>query len=377
MDMAWKAINKAERMAATNDAFYCRMRERVLRHPAELPASDETVAILESASSRPKGGLKVGLKVQPRMWPEEPEVDVSVIVPCYNVGRLVEDCVCSVTSQGTSHSFEVICVDDGSTDSTSEILDSLAGADDCIRVLHQSNRGFSGARNAGIAKAHGGRLMFVDSDDLVLPGAIETLCDAFDEGGCDYVTASYMDLSEDGRIAKRIDGKRQHGAPWGRLYSREIWRHLEFPEGFWFEDTIQSFCIAPRWREKYIDIPVYEYRQNGSGITANAGGSKKSLDTLWIVDELLEWDDQLGIHFNQEMYDRVIWQFGILMLARTSALAERERRAMFAYACDILNQRDSDKQFATSRGGAWKDVELGLRTYNYGLWKMAAMRLMG
>lgn len=112
--------------------------------------------MLEAASPR----SAVGLKVPQRTWPETPEVDVSVIVPCYNVERFVEGCVRSITSQETSRTFEVICVDDGSTDATGEILDTLAEGDERVRVLNQANRGFSGARNAGLAeiRGRGGRL---------------------------------------------------------------------------------------------------------------------------------------------------------------------------------------------------------------------------
>jgi hypothetical protein len=219
--------------------------------------------------------------------------------------------------------------------------------------------------------------VFVDSDDLLMPRAIETLCDGYDEGGCDFVTASYENLSEDGRTVTPIDGVRHHGAPWGRLYSREVWRDLEFPEGFWFEDTVQGFCIDPRWRQKYLDVPVYLYRNNSGGITATLGGSKKGLDTLWIVDELLDWAGRLGIPFDQNMYDRVIWQFGVMLWGRTPALAEAERRAMFSHACDVLEECDPDGKFRTTRGGRWQDVERSLRERNYRLWRIAVLGLVG
>lgn len=210
-----------------------------------------------------------------------------------------------------------------------------------------------------------------------MPRAIETLCDGYDEGGCDFVTASYENLSEDGRTVTPIDGVRHHGAPWGRLYSREVWRDLEFPEGFWFEDTVQGFCIDPRWRQKYLDVPVYLYRNNSGGITATLGGSKKGLDTLWIVDELLDWAGRLGIPFDQNMYDRVIWQFGVMLWGRTPALAEAERRAMFSHACDVLEECDPDGKFRTTRGGRWQDVERSLRERNYRLWRIAVLGLVG
>ncbi len=337
-----------------------------------LPLPEAARCLLQAVSPAPEGGLKVA----PRKWPEVPMVDVSVIVPCYNVERFIGECVQSIVSQSTSRTFEVICIDDGATDGTGAILDGIAAAEGSVRVVHQPNAGFSGARNRGIAEAFGKCLIFVDADDRMLPGAIEKLCDAYDEGGCDFVTASYENLSEDGKSVTPLNAKRDHGAPWGRLYSREIWRDLVFPEGFWFEDTVQSFCIDPRWRERYIDVPVYLYRNNGEGITNTAARSKKGLDSLWIVGELLEWNKQLGIPFDQGMYDRVIWQLGTILWGRISALSEEEHVAAFVYGCDMLEECDPDRRFVTTKGGRWSDLERGLRTRNYRVWKTAVLGLL-
>lgn len=89
-------------------------------------------------------------------WPEIPEVDVSFVVPCYNVERYVRECVESILAQQTSRALEVVVVDDGSTDSTGTVLDELAAKDSRVRVIHQANCGFSGARNAGLKNVRGG-----------------------------------------------------------------------------------------------------------------------------------------------------------------------------------------------------------------------------
>lgn len=72
--------------------------------------------------------------------------------------------------------------------------------------------------------------MFVNSDDKLAPGAIDGMYDHFVD--CDYITGSYSSMSADGRIITDIDSPRNHGAPWGRLFSRDVWRRLEFPEGY-------------------------------------------------------------------------------------------------------------------------------------------------
>ena len=152
--MAAKVFNKAMSAAYKCDPLYDAALSFAERRGTDLPSHDRTVEILQAASPAPEGGLRV----EPRKWPEKPTVDVSVIVPCYNVERFVEECVRSITEQETSRSFEVICVDDGATDGTAAILDRIAAAEASVRVIHQSNRGFSGARNTGIAEACGGGL---------------------------------------------------------------------------------------------------------------------------------------------------------------------------------------------------------------------------
>ena len=68
------------------------------------------------------------------------------------------------------------------------------------------------------------------------------------------MTGNYGSMSQDGSKVVASVGRRQHSAPWGRAYSREIWCNLEFPDGFWFEDTIQAYCIDSAYAERYIGV---------------------------------------------------------------------------------------------------------------------------
>lgn len=100
---------------------------------------------------------------------------VSVIIPVYNVKPYLERCVQSVLQQ-TCKDLEIIMVDDGSTDGSGELADSLKALSPCIQVVHQENQGLSGARNTGIRNALGEYVVFLDSDDeWILPDGLETL----------------------------------------------------------------------------------------------------------------------------------------------------------------------------------------------------------
>lgn len=98
---------------------------------------------------------------------------VSVIVPVYNVEKLLQRCIDSILAQ-TFTDFELLLIDDGSKDKSGEICDEYAAKDSRIRVFHKQNGGVSTARNIGIDKAQGEWIYFVDSDDIVLPSALGT-----------------------------------------------------------------------------------------------------------------------------------------------------------------------------------------------------------
>lgn len=102
---------------------------------------------------------------------------ISVIVPVYNVRRYLRQCLESLASQDYP-SFEIVLVDDGSTDGSGRICDEYATRNKRFSVVHQSNAGLSAARNVGLAHAHGRYVSFVDSDDWVAENYLSMLMTA-------------------------------------------------------------------------------------------------------------------------------------------------------------------------------------------------------
>ena len=111
---------------------------------------------------------------------------VSVILPCYNGEKYLRQCVDSILSQ-TMADLELICVDDGSTDGTLEILRAYEAADGRVRVLEQSNAGAGAARNNGLRQARGEYLSFLDADDFFEPEMLRKAVDAAQQYQADYV----------------------------------------------------------------------------------------------------------------------------------------------------------------------------------------------
>ena len=114
---------------------------------------------------------------------------ISVIVPVYKVEPYLHECVDSILAQ-TFTDFELILVDDGSSDNCGKICDEYAAKDSRIRVIHQENRGVSAARNAALDAAKGEFIAFIDSDDVVNVYYLEVLLSGMDED-TDIVACKY------------------------------------------------------------------------------------------------------------------------------------------------------------------------------------------
>ncbi|MCI6435916.1 MAG: glycosyltransferase family 2 protein [Clostridiales bacterium] len=133
-------------------------------------------------------------------------VRVSIVVPVYNTGNYLKKCVDSILSQ-TCGDFELILVDDGSTDDSPAICDRCSQADGRIRVIHKENGGLSSARNAGLELARGKYICFVDSDDYVSPDLLETVVPVMEENGCDWVAFGMVKEDPAGALIEKIGFK--------------------------------------------------------------------------------------------------------------------------------------------------------------------------
>lgn len=129
---------------------------------------EEAMALLESISPNP-GSSCMDRKNFGKEW------DLEVIIPAYNVEKYIQQCLDSVISQKTNFRFHVTCINDGSTDNTGLLLRKYENAEN-VTIIHQENKGFSGARNVGLRKANGKYIMFVDSDDFIPRGGEYNVC---------------------------------------------------------------------------------------------------------------------------------------------------------------------------------------------------------
>lgn len=130
---------------------------------------------------------------------------VSVIIPVYNVEAFIAQCLESVINQ-TYKNLEIICINDGSTDSSKDICDSFTQRDNRVRVIDQKNKGLSGARNSGIEYAKGEFIFLLDSDDWLASRAIESLVN--DSKGYDVIVGGVLAYNESNGDFRRYKKRR-------------------------------------------------------------------------------------------------------------------------------------------------------------------------
>ncbi len=305
------------------------------------------------------------------------DADVVIILPVYNVEKYLPACLDSIFSQETSFLFRVLAVDDGSTDSSGEILDACS--DPRLTVIHQKNRGLAGARNAGLNRATAPWLFFLDSDDLLSPGAMETLYLSAKEHSAALAEGAFAVMGPSGKLltlTPHRDGLLNprtdcYGYAWGKLISAELFRDLCFPEGYLFEDSLQAQILYPRvellgMNACGVSRETLRYRQNPQGIVRTSHGNPKSLDSLWITLSLRQDRLRLGYPDDQAYYEYLLNML-VITRRRTEALGDEAGRAVFVLQRDLLLRDFS--AFFTGRS-AYRTLEQAVRNGDYGRYKL-------
>lgn len=261
----------------------------------------------------------------------------SVIVPVYNVKPYLSRCIDSILAQEYAD-WELILVDDGSTDGSGCICDEYADGDSRIRVIHQKNKGLSGARNTGIRHSTGDVLFFVDSDDYVSAQLINRALNALEQTQSDMVMFNARQVYGDRQanlfgyeITRDMEdtdylrkwflmGEDSHVVK--RAYRRRSFGNLSFPEGFNYEDLAVNVSTLLQAR-RICAIPdvlyMYESEEHGS-ITQTRSlrnmkglfyGWKRSMEDLPANPEYNEYRDLFRMR-------TLILLFYILYRIRTS-----------------------------------------------------------
>lgn len=229
---------------------------------------------------------------------------ISVIVPVYNASKWLPQCVCSIVRQSETD-WQLILIDDGSTDGSNKMCDDYADSDARIIALHKENGGPSSARNMGIRRADGDFIVCIDADDEIHVDLLAFLLKLNKKSGADVCAASavrklehkFESLDEsdykvyDARnVIERILYQRKNflNSIWNILYRRELFNGLELTEGLWYEDLDFFYRILHRAKSVcHSNQITYLYRDTPTSYMNT--WSHERLDVLRVVDNMVEY----------------------------------------------------------------------------------------
>ncbi len=231
-------------------------------------------------------------------------LQISIIIPVYNTESFLTECIDSILAQ-TYTAFEIIIINDGSTDNSPQICNAYAAKYKNITILHSDNEGVSSARNKGINIARGEYILFVDGDDILYPNCLQTFSHQFNQhydiiiGGSDiiyhpdkqahrYYREDYNSNSITENFQYYVNG-RYIITPWNKLIRRDflINNNLYFQKGIIHEDELWSFRVLMYCNSlKSFSTATYIYRIRPNSITTSAK-LKYRADSLFQITKLL------------------------------------------------------------------------------------------
>lgn len=220
---------------------------------------------------------------------------VSIVVPVFNAERDILSCLRSIANQDYSN-FEVLVIDDGSSDGSALICDAFAVDDIRFSIFHQQNCGVSAARNSGIQKARGKYIAFVDSDDIMLPGFLSSAVQKMEENQTEYLCGAFR-LMKDNQLGVEIDYLNNKediisidtyltcmcdyhteafwGANWAKLYRRDmiLQHNIRFESGVQLAEDFRFNLTYLTYVKKVslLHEAVYAYRiDTGNSLSKKA-----------------------------------------------------------------------------------------------------------
>jgi len=277
---------------------------------------------------------------------------ISVVIPIFNTERYLEACLLSIMDQ-TFSDFEVICVDDLSTDRSREIVEDMVRMDPRIRLMClDENRGIGGARNAGLAEVKSAYVAFFDSDDYIDPDMFQLLYAGTEEETFDVVICGHRTVDNQGHVLdqhvpqkrKIVDAHKMkdrlllaNPSPWNKLWRKSLFldNKITFPTGVHWEDlaTIPRLLLKAR-SINFIDRICYNYVDR-SGSESSVASDGHIMDFLRAFDVLKDFLLAEGIYAEEKHnLDKLVtinygWYAGRQMAKKTANAAKMRQYAKY------------------------------------------------
>lgn len=309
--------------------------------------------------------------------------DLSIIIPLYNSEKFIHSCIKGLINQKTQYKFEVILVNDGSTDGTLSIIRGYQKKyPELFVVIDQPNKGISGARNTGLQSAKGKYVAFVDHDDRIAEEMVEKLLAVAYRENADIVKAAYtnimngrkrnseeeVDVVINGTMKKELFDFRSY--IFSGVFKRELFEHVRFPEGYWYEDMLVRILLY-RQASRFVHISDILYYKNFHASNASfvvwSIKNYKCLEQLYLVMNLIEENRKLELPEDVWFYQCIMRELSGMLAQRTRGIDERTKQMVFLKACNILKglYREEFKEALLESNKIWQRA---FENKEYKLW---------
>ena len=238
---------------------------------------------------------------------------ITVIVPVYNTEKYLYRCIDSILAQ-TFTNFELLLIDDGSNDASGQICDEYTTKDNRVRVFHKKNGGVSSARNLGLDNAIGKYIMFVDSDDYMMPGMLEVMLSALESKKADLVVCGTMETGGGywrpvADVDYSINQLNDHfvtllhtellSPPWNKILKKKIIGNIRFSEDISFgEDLLFNIQYLKKCETiSFIkEAPFYHEKENENSLVVKFNRNRLlDIEKVWVVVERFS-EDKEGLY---------------------------------------------------------------------------------
>ena len=293
-----------------------------------------------------------------------PTIGLSIIIPAYNVENFIVPCLDSILSALNGYeNYEIIVVEDCSTDRTRKILLELADDYKNLKLLlNEKNLGLSASRNKGLKNSQGFYVTFVDSDDLLSFGILSESINLAINKNVDIIEFNFFQFAKDSDIGKYLysghikNAQKQNleitsdifkyakGFPWGKIYKRQLFEQVRFPEGIYWEDAIISnviFRLAKNYL--YFDRVGYLYRSNPNSISNSVVRRNLGYDQLYVIKYCYEMAKQNHLKMDNEFYKRLFLEATVFLNNRTYYLNDSDILYMFQELEKIFDFNELEK----------------------------------
>lgn len=263
---------------------------------------------------------------------------LSIVIPVFNTVQYLDRCIKSIIKQSDCR-FEVLLVDDGSTDGSSVLCQEYAKHDSRVRYLYQKNAGVSAARNNGLNESIGEYVWFVDSDDWVAPDSIALLLPLLEDGTADLICFPEFETNSMETVVGIIPGPSHielasQGAlqagdylyPHSHVFKRSV------SKGLWFDtslslledrDFFYRLWLKTNGNVQVIDTPLYYYVIDRTGSATSSQSTEKVIGAYRVATHILEEEDRRG--FQSSAYSSFV-TFSLMALSalgRSEGLSNR------------------------------------------------------